>query len=43
MLRRAEKCFFNNNNIAILNNKVVVTISIHNVDKYVVIIQQNAI
>lgn len=41
MLIKIRKSFFNNNNIAILNNKIVVTISILNLNKQVVIVQQN--
>lgn len=43
ILRRVKKSFLNNNNIAILNNKVAATISIHNTDEQVIIVQQNTI
>lgn len=39
MFRRAKKGLLNNDNIAIFNNKVAVTIFIYNADKQVVIIQ----
>ena len=42
MLRRARKGLFNNDNIAILNNKVAATIFIYNANEQVVIVQQNA-
>lgn len=38
MLTRARKGLFNDNNITILNNKVVVTIFILNLDEQVVIV-----
>ena len=38
MLTRARKDLFNNNNIAILNSKVGVTILILNPDKQIVIV-----
>lgn len=41
MLTKARRGFLNNNNIAIPNNEVVVTIPILYLDKQVVIIQQN--
>lgn len=43
MLRRARKGLLNNDDVAILNNKVAATIPIHNADEQVVIVQQNAI
>lgn len=42
MLTKARKNLLNNNNVAIFNNKVVVTILIPNPDKQIVIVQQNA-
>ena len=39
---QARKNLFNNNNIVILNSKVIVMIPILNPDKQVVIVQQNA-
>ena len=39
MLTRTRKGPLNNNNVAILNNKVAVTIPILNPDKQVVIVQ----
>ena len=42
MLRRARKIFFNNNTIAILKIKIVAKIRIYNLDKQIVIVQQNA-
>ena len=41
MLRRAKKGLFNNNNVAILNNKIEAIIPIYNADEQVVIVQQN--
>lgn len=43
MLRKVRKSLLNNDNIAILNNKVAVTIPIHNINEQVVIVQQNII
>ena len=42
MLPKARKSLLNNNNIAIQNSKIVVTIPILNPDEQVVIVQQNA-
>lgn len=39
MLKKTKKGFFNNNNITILNNKVVATIFIYNTNEKVVIVQ----
>lgn len=41
MLTRARKDLFNNNNVAILNNKVALTIPIYKLDENIVIVQQN--
>lgn len=38
MLIRARKSFFNNNNIAILNNKVAITFPILNSNKQLLIV-----
>lgn len=43
MLKRARKGLLNNDNVAILKNKVAATIFIYNADEQVVIVQQNAI
>ncbi len=42
MLTRARRGFLNNDNVAILNSKVAVTIPILNPDEQVVIVQRNA-
>ncbi len=42
MLTRAKRGLFNNDDVVILNSKVVVTISIQNPDEQVVIVQGNA-
>ncbi len=42
MLTRARRDLLNNNNVAILNNKIALMIPILNLDKQVVIVQQNA-
>lgn len=41
MLIKARKSLFNDNNVAILNSKIAITIPILNPNKQVVIIQQN--
>lgn len=41
MLTRAKKGLFNNNNVAILNNKVVSILPIYKPKENVVIVQQN--
>lgn len=43
MFIKAKKGFFYINNIIILNNKIVVTILIQNLNKYVIIVQKNII
>lgn len=40
---RTRKGLFNNDNVTILNIKVAAIIPIHNVDKQIIIVKQNAI
>lgn len=39
MLKKARIGLFNNDNVVILNNKVVAIIPIYNIDKQVIIVQ----
>lgn len=41
MLTRTRKSLLNNNDVTILNNKVVLTLPIHNPEENVVIVQRN--
>lgn len=43
MFTKIRKNLLNNNNIAILNNKIIVTIFVGNISKHILVLQQNAI